>query len=230
MSSVQVSLVREFRALNEKLDQLFSRSSTTKLSDYRIETMTENNESNGLTISYMCKATYCGVYKFTGPLQLLEEKIPKTITSSIIADKVKLIDGKLIYNDITEFYISSYIKLEDSEDLVACFSCDASIVGETVPQLVVPLNVIIPYEDFSKYTFSAYKFDTRTNTVEAYPALEKPYSKLFAIYLTPSNLPPDSGPYFYVESFPATLQMPDYIIPCYRFAKKPDESQQNNDQ
>lgn len=59
MSSVQVSLVREFRTLNEKLDKLFSRSAGTKLTDYRIETITESDASDNLKLSYMCSATYC---------------------------------------------------------------------------------------------------------------------------------------------------------------------------
>ena len=223
MASVQVSLVREFRTLNEKLDKLFSRNPGTKLTDYRIETIAETDASGNLNDVYMCSATYCGVYKFTGPLQLLKNGNTITdITSPVIADNVKLINGKLVYKDMTEFYISHVGTPENTSSFIAYFSCDSSITGQTVPQLVVSISKVVYSSDFEKYGWECYEYDTTTDTITTTaPTASAPTSDLLAVYITPSNPPNNSGIHFYVNDVPAKLRAPSSVITCYRFVKQP---------
>lgn len=223
MSSVQVSLVREFRILNEKLDKLFSRGTPTKLTDYRIETITESDTSDNLTISYMCSATYCGVYKFTGPLYLKTgSSMWEPITSSVIAPDIKLINGKLVYKDMTEFYISHVEVIENSSTkALVYFSCDASIVDNNVPQFVVPIGAVIVSTSFNNYTWETYEYDTTTDTITENPTASTPSGDLLAVYITPSNISNNGGVHFYVSELPANLREPSSVITCYRFAANP---------
>ena len=223
MSSVQVSLVREFRTLNEKLDKLFSRSSATKLTDYKIEIITESSGSDDFTISYMCSAIYCGVYKFTGPLQLKTGQSSwDSITSSVIAPDVRLINGKLVYKDMTEFYISRVEAIQNSSTkALVYFSCDASIVDNSVPQFVVPIGALVSSSNKDNYTWECYEYDTATDTITENPTASTPSGDLLAAYIMPSNPPRNKGVHFYVSELPANLREPSSAITCYRFATNP---------
>lgn len=144
----------------------------------------------------------------------------KEITSSVIADNVKLINGKLVYNDMTEFYISSFGAPPNTSSFLAYFSCDSSIMGENVPQLVVSVGKVMFSDNFTNYNFTAYTYNAETDTVSAGETVVTPTNDLFAVYITPSNPPENSGIHFYVSAVPTNLRTPDSEITCYRFTAK----------